>query len=131
MDKSIEDNNNELLLFLSKIEWEKFDILLGKWLDYYFNKQNIYHNIDTYRILIKSQIKKYVSGMKSDIYSGKVQYEEEWLLIEREFHELIYDWVNDPWIEYIENEKKLEKQDRLKNLKSAVSKSLYTLFDRK
>ena len=132
LHSTAEKLNNDRLLFLSKFEWEKLDILVDKYLDYYYKKQSDYNDKDEYRKYLKLQIEKYIKTMSSDIIEyDKKQDEYVWILIVKKYHELIYDWEHDWWIELLENEKKLEKKDRVKTLVSSVSDSLYNLFNRK
>ena len=133
LSNSIKKTDNDTLLFLNKFEWEKLDVLVDKWLGYYYKKQNKFGNEEEYRKYLIIQIEKFVDVTKKLIINKNWdRFTYQWLMtFEKEYHELLYDWENDPIAKQLENDKKLEKKDWVKNLISSVSKTLYSLFDRK
>lgn len=107
MQESVEKSKNEIKQFLSRFDdLDSFFNDANKIVEYYFNNQLDYDNIDDFKKYLKEQIKFYINSF-SLAFEEKIEQSSKLQEIEYSYDKLIYFWIHNP-IENIRNNENKE-----------------------
>ncbi len=105
MEANLRKSEKNVDDFLSRFDdLDKFFISANEIVEYYFNNQNKYNNIENYKKYLKEQLEFYIHSFSIDL-STKMSLIDELYYIEEKYDKLIYFWIYNP----IENRRQKEK----------------------